>query len=141
MLTETATGDQVSMHWSKPWTDYLGLTPASSFLAIVVLFNLISYLKSLGYLTHPPILTADHAIPLLHYTIPRTKPDRYIYSALKPEMVELLLQAKENPNAPCPEISPYQQALNFANHLFIDQNQRLQALEFLVIMLDYGADP
>lgn len=130
------------MHWSKPWTDYVGLTPASSFLPVAVMFDLISYLQASGHLAHSRVSQADPTIPLLHYTIPRRPcSDAFIYSTLKPCMVGFLLNAKENSNLPCPEISPYQQALNFADHFYLSRKEKLLAFEILAMMLNFGADP
>jgi hypothetical protein len=128
------------------WTDYFGLTPASSFLPVAVIFDLISYLRASGHLEHPRASNADPAVPLLHYTIPRKRCSNLLFNAynlsnLKPRTVKLLLEAKESPNLPCPEVSPYQQALNFADHLCQSYEEKLKAFDILATMLYFGADP
>jgi hypothetical protein len=128
------------------WTDYFGLTPASSFLPVAVIFDLISYLRASGHLEHPRASNADPAVPLLHYTIPRKRCSNLLFNAynlsnLKPRTVKLLLEAKESPNLPCPEVSPYQQALNFADHLCRSYDEKLKAFDILATMLYFGADP
>lgn len=155
MCTKTATTDTVTTHWSKPWTEYLGLAPASSFLPVAVIFGLIGYVKAAVRLKYSRHSQTDPNIPLLHYTIPCTwrsgtslhkilklrTHGTFLDTILNLRMIEVLLEAKENPNHPCPEISPYQQAINFADHFYQSREERLTAFEVLAMMLKFGANP
>lgn len=141
MSIKTVTTGTVKKHWSQPWTDYLGLAPASSFLPVAVMFNLISYLYASRHLIRSHTLTANPSIPLLHYSIPRLcSPNTYMCSVPKPHVVEILLEAKENPNISCPNASPYQETLIFAENCQIYED-KLLAFTVLAKMLDFGANP